>query len=78
MQETNTPNAPVMPEDQPFQFDGLEGTGGRDAAFLVRDDFASHCSAIDKVTPLNAICWCLIAHAEAVPATAVADPDPCY
>ena len=75
MQETNTPNVPVMPEDQPFQFDGLEVGEMLLLSFVIT---ASHCSAIDNVTPHNDICWCLIAHAEAVPATAVADPDPCY
>ena len=72
LQETNTPSAPVMPEDQPFQFDRVDGTGGRDAAFLVHENFAVHCSAIDNVTPHNDICWRLVAHGEAIPATTVA------
>ena len=72
MQETNTPNAPALPEDQPYQFEGLENTNGRDAALLVHENFSPHCTSIQNVTPHNDICWRLIAQDENGSATVVA------
>ena len=56
VQETNTPAAPSLPEDQPFVFDGHEQTLGMDAAFLVHQDQSATCIPIPNTTQHADIC----------------------
>ena len=72
VQETNTPAAPSLPEDQPFVFDGHEHTLGRDAAFLVHQNQSATCIPIPNTTQHADICWRLVSHGESIPSTAIA------
>ena len=61
VQEINTPHAPTLPEDQPYQLEGTENTQGWDAAILVQDNFSQHCTSIQNLTPHTDIWWRLVA-----------------
>ena len=51
IQEVQAGNFPSLPVDQPFHYDGPEGTFGRKAAFLVRDGvFSVPVTGVDDTT----------------------------
>ena len=72
LQEVNTPAAPSLPEDQPFQFHGAANTRGRDTAFLVHEDRSAFCKPVEGITYHNDICWKVFVHGEACASTAIA------
>ena len=72
VQETNTPPAVNLPEDQPYCFDGLEDTRNHDAAFLVHRDIAGSCAQIPGISSHQDICWRLLRHNENHASTVIA------
>ena len=54
IQEVQAGEFPSLPVDQPFHYDGPEGTFGREAAFLVRDGVRSvPVSGVDDTTSVR-------------------------
>ena len=72
LQEVNTPAAPSLPEDQPFQFHGAANTRGRNTAFLVHEDRSAFCKPVEGITYHNDICWKVFVCGEACASTAIA------
>ena len=57
LQETCTPVDAILPDDQPFFFEGMAGTRGRDVGYLQRAEPLKHLHVIPSVPDQSDIAW---------------------
>ena len=75
LQEVRAPSMPTLPNDQPFIYDGPEGTYGRDAAFILHQDrvhSTGACSPIPGIPDESDLRWRLLVHGQGANPTAIA------
>ena len=72
LQESDSPAAPCLPDNQPYVYDGPVNSLGRDVAFLVHNDNSVACTPVASVPDVTDIQWRLVAHGQDCPPTAIA------